>query len=142
MSTPRAADVLTADVGTVYRVPTYDTDVNPPVNFDPSTASVKEIVFRMPTGDPDTPYRLLTRTATAEQIELDDVDVWCLVYTVVPADIAAYDEDDETGGFHVAAGELSLEGHLEFSSSQQWTSSPVTTDQQGRRLRVLARLEA
>lgn len=133
-----ASDVHVADVGTVYRVPVYDRDLVP-ANFDPSAATTKQIVFRMPQGSGV--YRLLTRTATAAQVTINSVAVWCLVYTVVAADVGVY-VDASNGGFHVAAGEIQLEGYLEFSSSQKWTSQAVTRDQQNRLLQVVARLAA
>jgi hypothetical protein len=123
------------DIGTVYRVPCYDNDLTP-ANFDPSAATTKQIVFKMPGNT-----LLLTRTATAAQVTIDGAAVWCLTYTVTAADVAAY-VDATTGGFHQEAGHVSIEGYLEFSSSQKWASGTVTTDQQGRPLRVVARLAA
>ena len=127
------SDVKIGDVGTVYRVPCYDNDLTP-ANFDPSAATVKQIVFKFPDQ-----AQVITRTATAAQVTIGGVAVWCLTYTVVAADVAAY-SSPTVGGFHQAAGYVSLEGYVEFSSAQKWASSTVTTDQQGRRLRVVARL--
>ena len=126
-------DIKVGDVGTVYYVPTYDNDLAP-ANFDPSAATTKQIVFKFPEQD-----QLITRTATAAQVTIDSVSVWCLTYTVVAADVAAY-SSPTVGGFHQAAGYVSLEGYVEFSSAQKWASSTVTTDQQGRRLRVIDRM--
>jgi len=122
-------EIVVGDCGTVYQVPVYDDDLAP-ANFDPSAAGVKQIVFKMPGAS-----GLLTRTATAAQVTIGGLQVWCLTYTVLPADVVA-------GGFHQQAGDVSLEGHIEFSSSQKWTSRPVTKDQQDRPLRVVARLSA
>lgn len=127
------AEVKVQDCGTVYRVPTYDDDLTP-ANFDPSTATTKQLVFKMPGVTP-----LLTRTATAAQVAIDGVSVWCLTYTVVAADIGAY-VDATHGGFHYAAGEVSIEAYLEFSAAQKWSSGIVKYDQQGRKLQVAARL--
>jgi len=120
-------DVLIGDVGTVYFVPTYDDDLEP-VNFDPSDAAVKQLIFKMPGA-----AGLLTRDAVAAQKTIDEESVWGLQYTVLAADVVA-------GGFHQAAGPVRIEAHLEFSSSQKWTSSPVSVDQQGRDVRVIRRL--
>ena len=126
------SDVKTGDVGTVYRVPTFDNDLEPS-NFDPSTATVKQLVFKMPGT-----AALITRTAVASQ---DDDDVWGLEYTVTAADVAPW-SSSTVGGFHQEAGPVSIEGYIEFSSAQKWASSTVTKDQQGRVLRVVDRLSA
>jgi hypothetical protein len=119
----------------VYRVPCYDDDLAE-ANFDPSSAPTKQLIFRMPgaTG-------LCIRDATAAQVTIDGASVWCLTYTVLAADVVPY-VDTTTGGFHQAAGAIKIEGYVEFSSALKWASSTVTTDQQGRALRVSARLAA
>ncbi len=129
------SDIKVGDIGTVYRVPVYDNDLEE-ANFDPSTASVKQIVFKMPgtTG-------LVARTATPAQVTIGVESVWCLTYTVTAADVAPW-ASATVGGFHQEAGPVSLEGYVEFSASQKWASSTVTKDQQGRPLRVVARLAA
>ena len=132
------SDVHVGDIGTVYRVPTYDKDLVPS-NFDPSLATTKQIVFRMP--DADGTYRLLTRTATEAQVTIDGVATWCLTYTVTAADVGVY-VDGTSGGFHQRAGDISIEGYLVFSSSQKWASGTVSRDQNGRLLRIVARLAA
>lgn len=129
-------DVLVGSIGTVYDVPVYDDD-QAPANFDPSAATVKQLIFKMPGQDV-----LLTRTATAVQKTVDDTaNVWCLRYTVVAADVQAY-VDATTGGFHQAAGVVQIEPYLEFSSAQKWPGSTVKLDRRGRQLRVIARLSA
>lgn len=128
-----AGEIMTADVGTVYRVPCYDNDMAP-VNFDPSSATVKQLIFKMPGA-----AGLLTRTATPAQVTIDGVATWCLTYTVLAADVAAY-VSGTVGGFHQSVGTITVEGYVEFSAAQKWASSPVTIDQQGRTLRVKARL--
>src|SRR5690348_14148732 len=107
-------DIKVSDVGTDFYVPTWDLDLKPPVNFDPSTATVKQIVFRMP--QPDGTHKLLVRTATAAQRTIAGVATWCLKYTVLAADVAEY-VSESVGGFHQAAGFITLEGHVEFGSS-------------------------
>jgi hypothetical protein len=127
-------EVKIGDVGTVYFVPTYDDD-RELTNFDPSSATTKQLVFRMQGAS-----ALLMRTATAVQQTIGGVDVWGLAYTVTAADVAPYDAQAQTGGFHQQAGPISIEGYLEFSPSQKWTSSTVTKDLQGRPLKVVGRL--
>lgn len=129
------SEVKIGDVGTVYFIPTYDNDLTP-ANFDPSAASVKQLRFKMPGAT-----SLCVRTATAAQKTIAGVAVWGLQYTVVAADVAAQ-SSESVGGFHQAAGKISIEGYVEFSSSQKWASETVTTDQQGRSLKVSARLSA
>lgn len=139
MTLARRADVVIDDLGTEYFVPTFDEDVEPE-NFNPTTATVKQIVFKMPAADGA--YVLITRAATAAQREtLDGDSIWGLLYTVLEADIGVY-VDTDNGGFHQYAGYLTLEGHVEFGSSQKWTSQPVTRDQHDRPLRIVARLAA
>lgn len=127
------AEIHVGDVGTVYRVPCYDNDLTP-VNFDPSSAATKQLIFKMPgTSTP------ITRTATAAQVTINGASVWCLTYTVTAADVAAY-SSPTVGGFHQSRGAVKMEAYVEFSSSQKWASSTVTTDQQGRELKILPRL--
>lgn len=129
------AEIKVGDVGTVYFVPTYDNDLTP-TNFDPSLATVKQLVFKMPGVS-----QLLTRTAQAATKTIDGASVKGLEYTVVATDIGAY-VDATNGGFHYQAGEVSIEAYVEFSSSQKWASETVRRDQQGRQLKVSARLTA
>jgi hypothetical protein len=135
MSSSNAAEIHVGDIGTVYRVPCYDDDLTP-ANFDPSAATTKQLIFKMPGT-----AALITRAATAAQVTIDGASVWCLTYTVTAADVAAW-ASDTVGGFHQEAGTVKIEGYLEFSSSQKWASGTVTKDQQGRTLRVVARLAA
>lgn len=128
------AELKVGDIGSVYFVPTYDDDLAPPTNFDPSAATVKQLIFRMPGVT-----QLLTRTAQASTRTIDGATVNGLEYTVVAADIGAY-VDANNGGFHYQAGEVSIEAYLEFSSSQKWSSGIVKNDHQRRQLKVSARL--
>lgn len=128
-------DIIVGSVGTVYFLPTYDDDLTP-ANFDPSAATTKQLIFKMPGAS-----GLCIRTATAAQKTIDAVSVWGLEYTVVAADVAAY-VSTSVGGFHQEAGTVKIEGYVEFSSSQKWPSSTVTTDQQRRILKVKPRLAA
>lgn len=135
MPGPIPQDVKVGDIGTVYDVPVYDNDLSL-ANFDPSAANPMQLVFKMPgaTG-------LCVRTPSAVQKTIAGVSVWCLRYTVVAADVAAWNSAS-VGGFHQAAGDVSIEAHLDFGANQKWTSGTVTKDMQGRTLRVVARLSA
>ncbi len=61
------------------------------------------------------------------------VDLWGLQYTVVAADVAA-------DGFHQEAGQVQIQGYLEYSANQKWSSSIITRDYLDRPLEILARL--
>ncbi len=129
------AEVKIGDIGTVYRLPVFDDDLSP-ANFDPSAATVKQLIFKMPGAD-----GLLTRTATAAQVTVDGVATWCLTYTVLAADVVPY-VSASVGGFHQEAGTVKIEGYVEFSAAQKWSSSTVTKDQQSREIRIANRLSA
>jgi hypothetical protein len=125
--------VKVGDIGTVYFLPTYDDDLTES-NFDPSAATTKQLVFKMPGA-----ATLLTRDATAAQKTIGGVSVWGLQYTVTAADAGAY-ASASVGGFHREAGTVSIEGYLVFSASQKWASSTVTKDQQNRDVKISERL--
>lgn len=128
-------EIKVGDVGTVYFVPTYDDDLAP-ANFDPTLASTKQLIFRMPGAS-----GLCVRDAVATQKTIGGTAVWGLAYTVLAADVAAW-ADVSTGGFHQEAGEVLIEAHVAFSASQKWTATTVGRDYQGRALRVASRLSA
>lgn len=135
MTEIRRTEIKVGDVGTVYRVPTYDNDLTP-ANFDPSAATIKQLIFKMPGA-----AGLCIRDATAAQVTIAGVAVWCLTYTVTVADVAPW-TSTSAGGFHQAVGAVQIEGYVVFSASQKWASAIVTVDQQGRLLKVVARLTA
>lgn len=120
-------EIKVGDVGTVYFIPTFDNDTALQ-NFDPSAAVTKDLFFKMPGAS-----GLIKRTATAAQKTIGGVSVWGLEYTVVAADVVP-------GGFHQAPGLVEIEAYLEFSANQKWSSATVRRDQQGRDLRIFARL--
>lgn len=129
-----ASEIHVGDVGTVYFIPTYDDDITP-TNFDPSAATTKQIVFKMPGAS-----GLCIRTATATQrTTAAGADIWGLQYTVLAADVVAW-SSTSVGGFHQQAGKIKMEGYVEFSSAQKWASGTVTKDQQGRELKIVSRL--
>lgn len=121
--TSNHGEIHVGDRKSLYQVPIYDDDLEP-VNFDPSTATVKKIRFRMP-GNTE----LIERTATPAQVTIDGVEVWCLTYETAndALDIAA---------FHIAPGPIALEGYIEYADGGRWTSNKVTTDYLGRVLKV------
>ncbi len=128
-------EIKVGDVGSVYFVPTYDYDLTP-ANFNPTAATTKKLFFRMPGAD-----ALCERTAVAAQKTIEGVSVWGLEYTVTAADVAAQ-TSATVGGFHQEAGDVKIEGYVEFSSAQKWSSGIVRKDQLGRTLEVVARLTA
>lgn len=117
-------EIHVGDLKSLYQVPIYDDDLEP-VNLDPSSASVMKIRIRMPGND-----ALIERDATAAQVTIDGESVWCLTYEVDPNDAADVDE------FHIAPGPIALEGYIEYSDGGKWTSNKITTDHQGRPLKV------
>ncbi len=121
-------DIKVGTVGTVYDVPIFDDDLVA-ADFDPSLATIK-----MPSQTV-----LLTRDATALQKAIGGVTRWCLRYTVVAADVMAW-VDANTGGFHQAVGVVQVEPYIEFGANQKFPGSTVRLDQQGRQLKVIARL--
>ncbi len=134
MPVPVSGDIKVGDVGTVYFVPTFDGNVRA-VNFDPSAAPTKKLIFKMPGAS-----GLCERTAVAaQQADVSGSVRWGLQYTVTAADVAAW-SSTSVGGFHQAAGAITIEAYVEFSASQKWSSLPVTTDVNGRALTVVARL--
>lgn len=127
-------DVKVGSIGVVYDVPVFDDD-QAPQNFDPSAATVKRLIFKMPGQS-----ALLTRDATAVQKTVDGTaSVWCLRYVVVAADVTAY-VDPTTGGFHQQAGVVQVEPYLDFGANQKWPGSTVKLDRRDRQLRVVDRL--
>lgn len=121
-------EIKVGDKKTIYRVPTYDDDLEE-VNFDPSSANVKKIRFRMPGND-----AVIERDATPAQITIDGASIWCLTYEVDP------NNADDVAQFHIEPGPIALEGYVQYADGGEWTGSKVTTDQQGRVLKVHPRL--
>ena len=120
-------EIQIGDIGTLYQVPIYDDDLAP-ANFDPSSATTKKLYFKMPTA---TGFATLERTATAAQVTIDGASIWCLTYTVVTGDAAE---------FHIAAGAITIQGSLTYADGRTWRSNKITTDQQGRPLKVYSNI--
>lgn len=132
------ADVKVGSYGTDYFLPTYDVDTAK-VNFNPTGYTTKQIVFRMPKEGGG--FRLITRDASAAQRTINEVSVWGLRYVVTAADAGAW-ASESVGGFHVAAGPVSMEGFVSNGSTQAFPSATVTKDSKGRDLEVVDRLAA
>jgi hypothetical protein len=129
-------DVKVGSIGTAYDVPIFDDD-QAPANFDPSAATTKRLLFKMPGVS-----TVLVRDAQALQKTVDGTaGVWCLRYVVVAADVVAF-VDASTGGFHLEPGVVEIEPYLDFGANQKWPGSTVKFDRRNRQLRVVARMTA
>jgi hypothetical protein len=106
-------EVHQGDVGTTYRVRCLDRGVP----FDPTDATIKELIFKMPQG-------VLVKPATVEQIG----DDFYLVYIA-----------DE--GFHSTPGKVQLQGHVKFANGEEYHSQIQSTDEDGDELRVHRNIE-
>lgn len=120
----QGAEIHVGDLLTKYQVPIYDDDLSA-VNFDPSSASVTQLRFRMPGV-----AAVVVRNATPEQVTIDGVAVWCLTYEVDP------NNADDVAQFHITPGKITLQGYIEYASGGKWTSNQIATDHHGRVLRV------
>lgn len=123
-----SADIHVGDIGTVYQVPVYDDDLTL-ANFNPSTALVLKIIFSMPQVNGG--VATIERTASAVQVTINGVAVWCLQYTVLTADVAT---------MHIAPGYLQLQGYLEMADGRKWRSNVITMDSRDRLLQIVANL--
>jgi hypothetical protein len=119
---PDYVEVHLRDVGTKYRVRVMDEGGD----FDPSSASVKQLIFLMP-GDV-----VLEKTATVETGTGDEAGQFFLAYTVT-ADAGA---GSPAGDFHDAAGKVTIQAYLEWADGKQYHSNKRTTDDDGNELRV------
>ena len=113
-------EVHVGDIGTTYRVRVQDEDGD----FDPSGASVKELIFLMPGGV------VLEKEATVEVGSGDEAGQWFLTYEVEAADGSPGDE------FHETAGRFQLQAYLEWSDGTKYHSDVRTTGDDGGELRV------
>lgn len=113
-------EVHVGDLGTVYRVRIQDNAVD----FDPSDAVIKHLIFRMP-------GRItLTKDATVEVGSGAELGQWFLAYTV----LAGAGQDG--GDFHAAPGRVQVQAYLEWGDGSHYRSNVRTTDDQGRTLKV------
>ena len=109
-----ASEVHLGDIGTRYKARIKDAGAA----FDPSDATTKQIIFKMPQG-------VLVKTATA----LQEGDDWFLVYDVTEST------------FHSAVGKVSLQAFLEFPDGTEYHSDIQTLDEDGNELRVHKNIE-
>jgi len=128
MHTQTDGKIKVGSIGTLYRVPVIDDDLVE-ATFDPSTASIKKIYFKMPNGNGT--FQTVSRDASVASVDIDGVSTFCLTYVVVSADAAE---------FHLAPGLMEIEGYLEYPDGKKWRSDGITTDQRGRPLRIYPNL--
>ena len=118
------AEVHQGDIGTTYRVRVQDENGD----FDPSGASVKELIFLMPGGV------VLEKTATVEVGSGDEAGQWFLTYEVGAADGSPPDE------FHETVGRFKVQAYLEWADGTKYHSDVRETDDDGALLRVYPNL--
>lgn len=120
-------EVHVGDVGTLYRVRIYDEGVD----FDPSGATTKQLIFMMPGGV------VLTKTATVVPAGGSPATYWYLTYQVLADDGAGSPPD----AFHAAAGKVKIQAYLAWADGSKFHSDIRSTDEDGRELRVYPNLE-
>jgi len=111
------SDIHLLDIGTEYRIQILDNGIP----FDPSDATVKEILFKF---NDDT---ILTRTATIEEDEA--TGIFYLVYVVT------------SDTFHTVEGNFSIQAHLEFADGSNYHSSIQTTNDSGEPLTIARNID-
>lgn len=110
-------DIHVSDRGTKYWGRTNERGVN----FDPSSATTKQLKFRLADGTVE------VRTAQAEQ---DSDGKWCLTYRTDPSS----DADDV---LHSKVGQLAIQGFVDFGASTgRWHSDVQPNARDGRTLLV------
>lgn len=113
------------DIGTIYHVPVLDGGEP----FDFSTASVMELIFRMPNGV------ILRKTATLAT-DGSPATQWFLDYQVQPGDGVG-----SPGEFHDNEGPLAVQAYLEWPDGNHWHSNVQTMDTDGQELRIFPNLD-
>lgn len=113
-------EVHVGDVGTMYRIRVKDKGGD----FDPSSASTKQLIFLMPGNI------TLVKTADVEVGTGDEDGRFFLTYTVGAG-------DGQSGAeFHATAGQITLQGYLEYVGGNKWHSNKTTHDADGRKLLI------
>jgi hypothetical protein len=120
-------EVHVGDIGTLYRARCWDEQLP----FDPTTATIKELIFRMPGGV------VLTKTATLVAGVGSPATEWFLTYTVT----AGAGGGSPVGEFHATDGPVQMQAYLEWADGTNFHSDVRTTDDQGRELRVYRNLD-
>ena len=113
-------EIHVGDLGTRY----YCRCLDRGRDFDPSEASTKTLIFKLPDGT------LLTKTASIETTTDEGRTRWYLVY---------YADDP---ALPAISGALQIQGFLAYPSGRQWHSDVRTTDDEGAPLAVHDNLEA
>jgi len=117
-----SAEVHVGDVGTQYRVRILDDGVD----FDPSDAPVKRLIFLMPGGV------VLVKEASVET-DASPATRWFLTYTVQQDDGAGSPPDE----FHAIPGKVKVQAYLEWASPyRQFHSDIQTVDENGVELQI------
>jgi hypothetical protein len=124
MSVP---DVHIGDIGTLYRVRVTDEGGD----FDPSTATVKQLKFRLAGGT------VLDKTAAVEVGAGDEAGQFFLTYTVGAGEGPGSPPDE----FHSLEGAIKVQAFLEWADGKQYHSNIRSVDDDGRELRVRVNLQ-
>lgn len=112
---------------TTFKMRTYDNGVD----FDPTTATTKELIFLLPGGN------VITKTATLEPVG-SPATYWYLTYDVVPGDGLG----SPPGEFNATPGKLKVQFYLEWAGgASRFHSSEQSTDAAGVELRVFSNLD-
>jgi len=119
-------EVHVNDIGTLYRARVWDEDLP----FDPSTATVMELIFRMPGSI------VLTKTATLVAGAGSPALEWFLTYAVT----AGAGAGSPPAEFHALAGPVKIQAYLEWADGTKFHSDVRTTDEEGRELRIYGNL--
>jgi hypothetical protein len=99
------ADVHVGDVGTLYQGEIQDTGAA----FDPTTATTKELSWKLPNGT------VITRGATISTTGTGPTQKWFLEYTHQAADLVA--------GLHQYSGHHRWQGKVVFPSGQTYRTN-------------------
>lgn len=119
-------EIHVSDQGTLYRARCWDEDLP----FDPTGASIKQLIFKMPGGV------VLTKTATLVPGAGSPALEWFLTYTVG----ASAGAGSPPAEFHALAGPVKIQAYLEWPDGTHFHSDVRTTDDVGRELRIYANL--
>jgi hypothetical protein len=126
--TRMANDIHVGDVGTVYRARIMDQGGD----FDPSTASVKQLIFRLPGGV------VLVKDAQLDVGTGDEAGQLFLAYAV-EANAGA---GTPPGDFHAQPGRVRMQGYLEWANGDRYHSDEITTDVDGNELVIKPNLRS
>jgi hypothetical protein len=110
-------EIHVGDVGTKYRVKCIDEGVN----FDPSSAQSKKLIFKLPTGD------VVERDATVE-----GTGPWYLAYVITSADATS---------FHGQTGKIQIQGRVIYGNGDQFSSNIIKQDSDGDDIKVNKNLD-